>query len=899
MLAGKSLDERLVSADVQRSNAEKAEKLAAVEREAATRETNAAAHRQAEARLRAQEATHRKAAQDADTLARQESANRAAAKERAANLRAQQAKSLEQREQRVLEAVGAERRRIIAQAEAENERIEEAKALKLLTARKKKAASEMAQAAETARQEALARQEAQAAETERQRLSMDRAQQLAAKQKYKKQTEQAEAQAARNAADAEAEKIAREEARAEFLLRSTVASVTRARNAEEAERLATIQREATEREREVAKKAAEDAKKAARHKKELFEAKVARQQLEQLDLIWEFQCQGCSFEQLDQSVEVGTGGQWAEYSPTDSRVLSEEYFRLTSHSQCIWTDEIEPEPEPQPESEFERIVRVTGWVDLVRFVEIRPPGLVPSLVPVTSKMTELVAVGRRGCLTPRIGGGWAVEWDDGESEEMFDGFDRSSLGAPPKRGQHVPGTEVTLRGRNLNRPASPTASPRGVELRPIPDMSGRQCSVCAERFGLCQGTECAANDAQRHFFCAAHFNSAVLAPQVEPAALPDFRKRNGVVVCPFCRSLDTRYAKADIYKHATADNRAMYDDALENLSDERTKFAEREKEAAVREANQASQAAVRAERERAKAEQQRIRDAERALGQAMAKKAAEGAKQAAAKEQKKREAQQQKRQAQLEQQACLGPDRLTVELKDEERGGRNWTRIEQRVQESLPSHVVTALQYIDNSELRADFKRQRLIVAKKYGFDPQRGIGNIHNKKWQRVLNIQLGFHAMSGSPEELKKIYEAGRELGGFDLRLGRQGAYGRGSYFAHHAIYSAYLYPRPTPAADGSITMLCAEVILGNSKDYGTDCDGELLRAPEVPGEPGKTYDSVQGTESGFGIHGNRGSHRDRAKRYGRNSAGREEDARQYIVFEKAAAYPSYLVTIKPAQG
>eukprot|EP01043_Picozoa_sp_COSAG02_P032794 COSAG02_NODE_2207_length_9517_cov_3.723508_1_plen_916_part_10 len=881
VLAGTSLDERLVSADVQRSNAEKAEKLAAVEREATTREKNAAAHRQAEARLRAQEATHRKAAQDADTLARQESANRAAAKERAADLRAQQAKSLEQREQRVLEAVGAERRRIIAQAEAEKERIEEAKALKLLTARKKKAASEVAQAAEIARQEALTRQEAQAAETERQRLSMDRAQQLAAMQKYKKQIEQAEAQAARNAADAEAKKIAREEARAEFLRRSTVASVTRARNAEEAERLATIQREAAEREREV-----------ARLKKEVLEAKVAKQQLEQLNLIWEFQCQGGSWEQLDQSVEVGTGAQWAKYSPADSRVLSEEYVRLHSHSQDIWTDDIEPEPEPDPESEFEMvIVRVTGWVDLVRFVEIRPPGI-PSLALVSSKLTELVAVGRRGCLAPRIGGGWAIAWDDGESEETFDGFDMSSLGAPPKRGQHVPGEEITLRVWNLSAQASPSASPRGVELIPIPDMSRRQCFVCEGSFGLCQGIECASNGAQRHFFCTEHFNSAVLAVQVEPAALPEFRRRNGVVVCPACRSLDTRYAKADIYKLAFAGNRTMYDDALENFSDEqRTKYAEREKEDAVRKANQASQAAVRAEREQAKAEQQRIRDAERAKREAIsakeraksiatAKKAADEAKKGLAEA---------KRAAGIEP----IPKHWTIKAGSPPQKVDNSAYMRKKftalMRESIlqghengcamghdMSNVqVVRVERVENTLLWQAYHQQKAILRERLKHqgltcDDIAAVCPLLDKANGRVLDAGLNeFRLWHGTKPDVATILATS----GFDERVARDtGLYGAGSYFADAACKSNQ-YATETNA-QGEHCMLQCRVLMGNH--FNTTKNHQNQRRPPLnPTTPGQPHDSI-------------------FAQTGRANNGAQAH-NEFIVFQKNQVYPEYILWYK----
>jgi hypothetical protein len=240
------------------------------------------------------------------------------------------------------------------------------------------------------------------------------------------------------------------------------------------------------------------------------------------------------------------------------------------------------------------------------------------------------------------------------------------------------------------------------------------------------------------------------------------------------------------------------------------------------------------------------------------------------------------------------------------RGSDAWAEIEARVQESLPRHVVTRLEQIDNNQLLPDFVRQMKIVAAKPA-NAARG-GAVEHR-----ANVRFGFHAMPGKPAELKKIYEGGRADGGFDYRLARGGAYGRGSYFAEHAIYSAYLYPCPTKATDGSIVLLVAEVILGQSKDLGQLCSRDLqpwdpsgkaricdlVREPPIEGgAAGDVYDSVQGTEGSFGIHGPPGLHHPRqdARKYGRNPQGEEEYGRQYIVYDKAKAYPRYLTTIRP---
>eukprot|EP01043_Picozoa_sp_COSAG02_P029213 COSAG02_NODE_1808_length_10843_cov_4.345867_5_plen_420_part_00 len=238
-----------------------------------------------------------------------------------------------------------------------------------------------------------------------------------------------------------------------------------------------------------------------------------------------------------------------------------------------------------------------------------------------------------------------------------------------------------------------------------------------------------------------------------------------------------------------------------------------------------------------------------------------------------------------------------VNIKVLSRGAcRDWGVIEARLQDSLPNHSVTKMMLVENNQLRADFERAMANVAGKPA-NKARG-GTLEN-----MANVRLGFHAMPGGPDNLKKIYEGGRDDGGFDCRLGKEGAYGRGSYFAEHAIYSAYLYPRPTKAPDGSIVLLVAEVILGQSKDLGRLCDRTLVREPPIRGgAAGDVYDSVQGSEASMGFieacfrHDHPRFSPD-AKRYGGVACGCEEYGRQYIVYDKAKAYPKYLVTIKPS--
>ena len=241
---------------------------------------------------------------------------------------------------------------------------------------------------------------------------------------------------------------------------------------------------------------------------------------------------------------------------------------------------------------------------------------------------------------------------------------------------------------------------------------------------------------------------------------------------------------------------------------------------------------------------------------------------------------------------------LVVSMKAVTSDAEIWQVIESRVQESLPTHRISHLHEIYNSELLADYDRHKSMVAAKPA-----------NQGRSDTDIVDLAFHAMPGPPEALEKIYSAGRAAGGFDCRLGKGGdksAYGRGSYFARHALYPCYLCPGTepddcnphigggmVPSGDGSVTLIVAEVLLGHSFDLGTRLDASLSRPPQIDGAPhGQLYDSVQGTEGSFGIHDFklRSHRRAKARKYGQDPAGCEEYGRQHVVYDKSAAYPRY---------
>ena len=92
---------------------------------------------------------------------------------------------------------------------------------------------------------------------------------------------------------------------------------------------------------------------------------------------------------------------------------------------------------------------------------------------------------------------------------------------------------------------------------------------------------------------------------------------------------------------------------------------------------------------------------------------------------------------------------LRVETRELPQNSPVFDEIQTRVQQSLPRHVVTKLERIDNNELLLDFKRQKDLVAAKPANAAQGGT--VENK-----ANVRLAFHAMAGGPEELLEARHA-----------------------------------------------------------------------------------------------------------------------------------------------
>lgn len=176
------------------------------------------------------------------------------------------------------------------------------------------------------------------------------------------------------------------------------------------------------------------------------------------------------------------------------------------------------------------------------------------------------------------------------------------------------------------------------------------------------------------------------------------------------------------------------------------------------------------------------------------------------------------------------------------------------------------------------------------------------------------------GCIEDICKSYE------GFDPRNGRQGEYGKGVYFAEHALYCiAYAegwldsnskvaneQKRVAIARNEEIVLLWSRVILGECKDWDAKCrsarcpqehaqkawdgwperDIEQGKPPRKPrGSFGGTpvirrYNSVTGTE---------GDLQWAADSTLRQNKHITDVGRQFVVYDGNQAYPEYLIRVR----
>ena len=147
-------------------------------------------------------------------------------------------------------------------------------------------------------------------------------------------------------------------------------------------------------------------------------------------------------------------------------------------------------------------------------------------------------------------------------------------------------------------------------------------------------------------------------------------------------------------------------------------------------------------------------------------------------------------------------------------GDPEWHRVEALLRESLPTARLTGLDAVRNEH------HWRLYAAAKYLMIAKGGLPN----------EMELWHGTGSTDPA---KIYEGERGFDptySIDSRGGK--SYGIGSYFARHAIYAHWRRAHPSRDGPGSKTLLIANVLVGDTKDYGAACCGANVKnEPEKP--------------------------------------------------------------------
>jgi hypothetical protein len=245
-----------------------------------------------------------------------------------------------------------------------------------------------------------------------------------------------------------------------------------------------------------------------------------------------------------------------------------------------------------------------------------------------------------------------------------------------------------------------------------------------------------------------------------------------------------------------------------------------------------------------------------------------------------------------------------------------------RVHDSLPEWDVTGMQQVVNSSLASKYAAYRHRVAARCNGNP----------------NERMMFHF--ADPAVMTKIWQQGE---GHDPRLSIWAEVGNGAYFSKHAMYGyAYKYclwpsppsftVKPEPPIGESMQVFVSLVCLGNVADVGPGCETctspaweEWKKEPPVMPKPTRPpamtlpadaaekqhvldlmqvkdaprSDSVMSTEGDLGTHISSTSKDASGRRmcdimHPRLRARAREWAEQCVVFDAAASYPMFVVTL-----
>jgi hypothetical protein len=249
-----------------------------------------------------------------------------------------------------------------------------------------------------------------------------------------------------------------------------------------------------------------------------------------------------------------------------------------------------------------------------------------------------------------------------------------------------------------------------------------------------------------------------------------------------------------------------------------------------------------------------------------------------------------------------------------------------RVHDSLPEWDISNMVQVWNPALASKYADYRHRLASRGNGDP----------------NERIMFH-YAPSPEVIAKIWEQGE---GHDPRLSNWAEVGKGAYFSTHPIYGyAYknsLWPSPPGFAVGAeppvgetMQVFASLVCLGSVADVGPGCEtcaspawNAWKREPPVMPKPTRPpamtlpasaaekqhvldlfqnkeprYDSVTSSEGDLGTHP-ASTNKDASGRricdvmHPRLRARAKEWGQQCVLFDTAASYPMFIVTLTKAR-
>ena len=180
------------------------------------------------------------------------------------------------------------------------------------------------------------------------------------------------------------------------------------------------------------------------------------------------------------------------------------------------------------------------------------------------------------------------------------------------------------------------------------------------------------------------------------------------------------------------------------------------------------------------------------------------------------------------------------------RNNPSFTRIENRMKETLPNVKIEKIERIQNLRLWSHYANRRREMKNDLSDTP----------------NLQIEKELFHGTRTALPtEVYDGDC---GFDMRFSTSGMWGIGSYFAQNASYSCSGYAHTLP--NGKRQVFLAQILTGDV--HNCPSNSNLRMPPKKNKSSGSSlrYNSVSGVTGGSQV---------------------------YIVYENRVAYPTYLIT------